>query len=127
VGHPAAGHRRDPKHLLGRLRQDLHPGRQHLEQRRRQGNLGAAGVAGQQLLGVERVTLRPGVDPLDLIGRQRLPCDRLQMSSQLRPPKGGQLHPHQVGDADQLGQQRPQRVAAVQLIRPVAAHQRDPT
>ena len=59
VGHPAAGHRRDPQHLLGRLGQRLDPGEQHIGQRRRQHDLGIAGAGGQQLLGKERVALRP--------------------------------------------------------------------
>ena len=36
VGHPPAGHRRYPQHLLGRLGERLDPGEQHVSQRRRQ-------------------------------------------------------------------------------------------
>jgi hypothetical protein len=69
VGHPAAGHRRHPQHLLGRLGQPLDPGQQHLGQGRRQLDMRVAGPGGQQLLGVERVALRAGVDGLHLVRR----------------------------------------------------------
>jgi hypothetical protein len=45
---------------------------------------------------------------------------------QLGPAEGGEVDALQVGDADQLGQQRPQRVAAVELVRAVAGDQGDP-
>ena len=124
VGHPAAGHRRHPQHLLGRLRQPLDPGQQHLDEGRRQLDPGVAGPGGQQLLGVERVALRAGVDALHLLRRQRRSGDRLQVLGQLGPGERGQLQPLHRRQPDQLGQQRPQRVPPVQLVGPVADDQR---
>jgi hypothetical protein len=120
VGHPAAHDRRHPQHPLGRLRQPLDPGQQHLGQGRRQLDPGVGGPGGQQLLGVERVALRAGEDVLQPVRRQRSSGDRLQVLGQLDPGEGGQLQPLHRGQPDQLGQQRPQRVAAVQLVGPVA-------
>jgi hypothetical protein len=47
--------------------------------------------------------------------------------SQLGTAERGQLQPLHPRQPDQLGQQRAQRMAAVQLIRPVADHQHHPT
>ena len=41
-------------------------------------------------------------------GRDRLAGDGLEVLGQLGPAEGGELDPLQVGEPDQLGQQRPQ-------------------
>jgi hypothetical protein len=69
VRHPPASHRRGPEQLLSRPSECLDPGEQHVSQGRRQHHQGIAGTGGRQLLGVERVALRPFKDPLHLIRR----------------------------------------------------------
>ena len=103
--HPAAGHRRHPQHLLGRLRQPLDPGQQHIGQGGRQLDLGIAGAGGQQLLGVERVALRPGVEcaPPGPPAAAPLIASRCSASSAAERAKLRRSTPV----ADQLGQQRP--------------------
>ena len=49
------------------------------------------------------------------------------MAGEFASAEGGELQPLDPGQPDQLGQQRPQRVTAVQRIGPVAGHQRHPT
>jgi len=117
----AAGHRRHLQHPLGRLRERLHPGQDHVPQGRRQP--GAVQVGGQQLLGEERVALGAAQDLRDQGGGGRLLQDRGQQLGQLPAAQSVQLQPLGPAAAVQLGQERPQRVAAVQLVAAVGEHQ----
>ena len=64
----------------------------------------------------KKVALGTGKDPVDDPLPDRLAGDGLEVLGQLDLAEGGELDPLQVGEADQLGQQRPQRMAAVQLV-----------
>ena len=97
VRHPPACHCRHPQYLLGRLRQPLDPGQHHISQGGRQGDLGIAGPGGQQLLGVERVALRAGMNALHPDRRQSHPCDRLQVLGEFGPAERGKLNPLNPG------------------------------
>jgi hypothetical protein len=124
VVHSGAGHRRRLQHPLGGLRQPLHPGQHQVAQGRRQP--GALPVGGQQLLGKNRVALRARQDLPHQHRRHRPVQDPTQQLGQLLAVQPAKLQPLDPAAAVQLGQQRPQRVAAVQLIGAVAQHQRDP-
>ena len=118
---PGPGGRGHPQHPLGRLGQELDPGQQGVAQAR--GQL-AVGGGGGQLLHEEGVAAGAGVDPLDQLGRDRRPQDPGQLGRDLGPAEPGQLQPLDPAAAVQLGQERPQRVAAVQLVAAVGEHQR---
>ena len=90
-----------------------------------QGDVGPDGAGRDQLLGEERVALGAGQDAVDHGRGTGWPATAWRCSASSTRPKG-QLDPLQVGEADQLGQQRPQGVAAVQLVGAVAGHQGDP-
>jgi hypothetical protein len=126
VPDPAAGHRGHLEDLLGQLADGLDAAQEHVGQGVGQGDVGPDGAGRDQLLGEERVALGAGQDPVDHGRRDRVAGDRLEVLGQLEPVEGGELDALQVGDADQLGQQRAQGVAAVQLVGPVAGHQGDP-
>jgi hypothetical protein len=124
VVHPGAGHRGHLQHPLGRLRQRLHPGQDQLPQHRRQP--GPVQVGGHQLLGEERVALRAGQHLPDQRRRGRLAQDPGQQPGHVPAAQPAQLQPLGPAAAVQLGQERPQRMAAVQLVGPVGEHQGDP-
>ena len=67
----AAGHRRRPQHLLGRVGHAFHPRQQQRRQPGRQRALRACRRRGQQLLGVVGVPLRPLHERVEGGGRQR--------------------------------------------------------
>ena len=126
VADPAAGHRGHLEDLLGQVGEALDAAEEHVGQGVGQGDVGPDGAGRDQLLGEERVALGTGQDPVDHGRRDRLAGDGLEVLGQLGPAEGGELDPLQVGEADQLGQQRPQGMAAVQLVGAVAGHQGDP-
>ncbi len=108
----------EPQQLLGRLAQPLDP--QH--QRVAQGvGRGAAAVepGRQQLLDVQRVAARPRPQPVEQLGRGRLAEDVLELAGELVERERREREPARVRVALELGEQRPQRMAAVQLVRPV--------
>ena len=76
--------------------------------RRRAGRCRPDGAGRDQFLGEERVALGTGQDPVDHGRRDRLAGDGPEVLGQLGPAEGEELDPLQVGEADQLGQQRPQ-------------------
>jgi hypothetical protein len=126
VADPAAGHRGHLEDLLGQLGEGLDAAEEHVGQGVGQGDVGPDGAGSDQLLGEEGVALGAGQDPVDHGRRDRLADHRLEVLGQLDPAEGGEVDALQVGEADQLGQQRPQRVAAVQLVGPIAGHQGHP-
>src|SRR5206468_1853839 len=78
-----------------------------------------------QLLGEEGVALGAGQDAVDRVAGQAAAGQRLQVLGQLGAAEGPQLDALEVGHAHQLGQERPQRVAAVQLVGAVAGYHGD--
>jgi hypothetical protein len=66
------------------------------------------------------------VDPLGQLGRRRRPLDPGQLGRHLVAPEPVQLQPLDPAAPVQLGQERPQRVAAVQLVGPVGHDQQQP-
>jgi hypothetical protein len=121
---PGAGHRRHLQHPLGRFGERGHPGQHQVAQDQRQP--GPLQVGGQQLLGEERVALRTGQDLPDQRRRRRLTQDPGQQLPQVAAAQPVQLQPLGPAAAVQLGQERPQRVAAVQLVGPVGQDQGHP-
>jgi hypothetical protein len=124
VGHPPAGDRDHLERLPGRLGQRVHPASEQIAQGRWQ-LAGAGPHNGQQLLGEERVALRPGEHVLHQIGGRRCPQD----ADQLRP-RLGLVEPRQLQALDraaavQLGQIRPQPLLAW-LVVAVGHHQQHP-
>jgi len=121
---PGAGHGRDLQDPLGRLGQGLDPGQHQVPQGQRQP--GAVQVGGQQLLGEERVALGAGQDLAEQGRRGRLVQDPGQQLGQVAAAQALQLDTLGPAAAVQLGQERAQRVAAVQLVAAVGQHQGDP-
>ncbi len=124
VVHPPAGHRRGAQHLLGARRQPLHPGHEQPGQPGRQ--LAAVRGSGEQLLGVVRVALGAPDDRVDRGRFQPLADQRGQV---LGHRGGGQRAELDRGDArqpEQLADDAAQRMAPVQVVRPVRGDDRDP-
>jgi hypothetical protein len=126
VPDPAAGHGGHLEDLLGELGQGLDAAEEHVGEGLGQGDVGPDGPGRDQLLGEERVALGAGQDAVDHHRGDRLAGHGLEVLGQLGPAEGGEFDALQVGQADQLGQQRPQRVAAVELVGAVAGDQGDP-
>ena len=86
----------------------------------------AARPGREQLLGEERVAVASGPGPRRAAAAAgaapRMPASRAPSSSRSRRPSSSRST---VGVAVQLGQPRPQRVAAVQLVAAVGGHQHD--
>jgi len=104
--------------VLGLRRQALDAQQQRLPHRRRQ-RAAAVVAGGQQLLGEQRVALRARPQAVQQVARRRVPEDVGELLRELRAGEGPQLDPAGARVALQLGQQRSQRVAAVQLVRAV--------
>ena len=115
---PAAGGEQ-PQQLLGRTRQALDPQHQRVAQRRRQ-RAAAVEAGRQQLLGEQRVALRAREQPAEQVLARGAAEDVGELLGQLGARQRVQLDAAGAGVALELGQQRPQRVAAVQLVGPVA-------
>ena len=113
---PAAGDGRDPEHLLRRRGALLHPGQQDVGQPQRQRL--AVQPRGEQLLGVEGVALGAGDHVVDV----RLRTGRLGAASpRTSAPtsasgSGASSIRSTAGQPDQLGEQRPERMPAVQVV-----------
>ena len=112
----ALGHRQQPQDLLGVLGRALQADHERVAQGRGQ-RAAAVGAGGQQLLHEQRVALAARPQALHEVTPRRraedLPDRRLEG---LRAERLELDAPH----LRQLGQQRAQRVAAVQLVRAVA-------
>ena len=79
-----------------------------------------------QLLAVERVALAAGVEPIDELRVGGLADYVGQRLGQLEPVERLQVDPPHLFQAVKLGQQRAHRVAAMQLVGPVAEEQHEP-
>ena len=108
----------EPQQLLRRLGQPLHPQHQRVAQRVRR-RAAAVEAGGEQLLAVQRVAARAGPQPLQQLGLRRRAEDVRQLVGQLGARERLERDPAGARVALELGQQRPQRVAAVHLVRPV--------
>ena len=133
VARPPPGHRRRPQHLLGGVRYPLDPGHQQRREPRGEpgpvpGAVGRVRQRGQQLLGVVGVALGAGHDLVDGGGRQAAGCvgDGEQELGQGRRGERAELHRRHRGEPEQVRHDRPERVAAVQVVGPVGADDRDP-
>ena len=110
--------------LLGVLRERLDADHERVAQRRRQ--LAAAVEAGgQQLLGEERVALAARVHARDAPVVGGGAQDVLELLGQLGAREGHELDAPRARPALELGQQRAQRVAAVQLVGAVGGDEQD--
>ena len=107
--------REQPQHLLRRLAQALDAHHQRVAQRRREG-AAAVEPGREQLLGEQRVALAARVQTLDQLGIGRRAEDVLEQVGELVVREARQLDAARAGVALELGQQRAQRVAAVQLV-----------
>ena len=107
--------REQPQHLLRRLAQALDPHHQRVAQRRRQ-PAAAVEPRREQLLGEQRVALAAGVQALDQLVVGRPAEDVGEQLAQLVARQARELDPAGARVALELGQQRAQRVPAVQLV-----------
>jgi hypothetical protein len=117
----AAACRQHPQHLLRLLAQALDAHHQRVAQRRRK-RAAAVEPGRQQLLGEERVALAPCPEPLDqpVIGRRAE--DVGELLAKLSLVERSHLDPHRARAAFELREQRPKRVAAVELVGAVGRH-----
>ena len=114
----------DTHDLLRGLRQPLHARDEQVAQRLGQ-LVAAVGGGREQLLGVERVALAALEQPVgELVGRRRVE-DRGDLRDQLVAAEAREAEAVDAGRALELGQQRPQRMAAVQLVRAVGDDERE--
>ena len=113
-----------PQHLLGRLAEALDPHHQRVAQRRRQA-AAAVEPGREQLLGEQRVALAARVQALDELGVGRPAEDVGEQVGELVARQARQLDPARAGVALELGEQRAQRVAAVQLVGAVGRDDED--
>jgi hypothetical protein len=118
---PGPGRRGRAHDPLGVLGQRLDPGQQQVAKDRRQ--VGAVRAGGQQLLGEEGVALGAGQDVADQPRRGPVAEDPGDQVGQLAPGQAGQLDLLGPAGPLQLGQEGPQRVAAVQLVGAVGEDQ----
>ena len=81
---------------------------------------------GQQLLAEQRVAAGSRPQPLQQLGGRRGPEDVGQLLGQLVAGQRRERDPARAGMAFELGEQRAQRVAAVQLVGPVGGGDQDP-
>ena len=132
VARPSPGHRRRPEHLLGGVRHAFDPGHQQRGEARRErgpvrGADGGVRQRGQQFLGVVGVALGAGHDLVDDGGRQLPGCagNGEQELGQRRRGERAELHGDHRGEPEQVGQHRPERVAAVQVVGAVGADDGD--
>ena len=114
------GGRGDAQHRTRILWQGLQPQVEDLAQGRRQ-RAGRAARGGQQLLGEERVALAAGVQPRDQSGIGGVAEDARDLRRELGGREGLELDALHPFAALLLGHERPQRVAAVQLVAAVGA------
>ena len=110
---PAGGEQ--AQHLLRGLGEALDPQHQRVAQRGRQ-RAAPVEPGGEQLLGEQRVALAARVQALDQVGVGRAAEDVGERLGELVARQPAQLDPARAGVALELGEQRPQRVAAVQLV-----------
>jgi hypothetical protein len=125
VADPPPGDRGHLEDLLGQVGEGFDAAEQHVGEGVGQGHLPAGRAGGDQRLGEEGVAFGAGQDAVDRRGRHHLAGQRLQVLGQLGAGERRHLDALQVRDAQQLGQERPQRVAAVQVVRAVAGDQGD--
>ena len=76
---------------------------------------------GEELLDEEGVALRPSLDRLEEVRLRRVAEDRLDLRAELAAPERRQLDPSDPRQAVHLGQPRAERMAAMELVRPVGA------
>ena len=115
----------DPQDGLGRLGKLLDAGHEQVAQRRWERTPATRPVPPGQLLDEERVALRAGEHLVDQVGIGPLAQDGGELVGNLVPFEAGQLDA--LGPAPlQLGQDRAQRVAAVQLVGAERGDQDDP-
>ena len=120
VTSPLAARARDPDHLLRLFGQPPHAGHQQVAQRLRQP--GAQLAVTKQRLDEQRVAFGAAIH-----GRQqivtRLAADDLghELAGALAG-EPAQIHPGDPADTVKFGEQRPQRVRAVQVVGPVGHH-----
>jgi hypothetical protein len=116
--HPLAGHGGDLEQLVSCLGQRLYSRKQQVPQHLRQlgGFAGSLDAGGQQLLGEGGIAFRAGQDFADKRSGGRLAADPRQQLAQLAAAQAAQFEPFGPAAAVQLCKERPQRVAAVQLI-----------
>ena len=108
----------DPQHGLRIGAQQLDPQHQRLADVVGQAAVAVAAAGGEQLLGEERVALRPNVEVVDQPRRRRMAEDAGELIGQLvasEPLEREAGRARAVG----LGQERPQRVSTVELVGPV--------
>ena len=110
------------KDVLGGRGQRLHTKQEGFSQRFRQVVGGARVRRRQQLLREERVAFGAREDAIHRPAREPGAEDRLQLISQLGPPQRLELKALRLPGTLQLSQKRPQRMAAVQLVRPEGGH-----
>ncbi len=122
---PLPRRRRDPQELLAPLPEVGDAGEEDVAQRGRQ--LGRAVVAGrhEELLGEEGVAAGAGVDRLQQRGIELPPGDRLELSPRLESVERVQLDAFDLAGPLQLGDERQQRVAPVELVRAIRQQDHD--
>jgi hypothetical protein len=124
VRHPPAGHRHHGEHSAGRFGYGLDPTAEQIPQGGWE--LVRAGPdRAEQLLGEERVALRPGEHRVSQLGRWRCAQDADQLRHGLGPVQPGQLHALDPVGAGQLGQVRAEALVA-RLVVAVGDHHQEP-
>ena len=122
---PPAGRRCDPEQVVGRLAQPGDVGQEDLAEGRRQLGRAALPDRHEEFLGEERVALGAGVDRVD-DGRIEVGAgDRPELSVQLATVEPPQVEPLDPPGPLELGDERQQRVAAVELVGAVGHDEHD--
>ena len=119
----ALGNGDEPQDLLRGLGQALDAQHQRVAQRVRRG-AAAVEAGGEQLLAVQRVAARALPQPLQQVGLGRRAEDVGELVGQLGARERLERDAARVRSPLELGQQRAQRVAPVQLVGPVGADDR---
>ena len=127
VGHAPAGHRRGPQQPLRAGAQRVGPAQQHVGQGRGEvGRVTAAAHHPGELLHQVGVAAGPVEDQVDEAGGGFGAEDRAELGGDLAGLEPAQLHVLHRAEPLPAGDQRPQRMAPVQLVGAVGGQQHDP-
>ena len=119
------GDRERAQEPLARLREALDSQQQRLSEAGRE-RAAPVDAGSDQLLGEQRVAAAAAEQPLDHVGVWLRPEDVGELVGELSAVEALELDPPRSRGALELGEYRPQRMAAVQLVGPVGGDDDDP-
>jgi hypothetical protein len=121
----ATGRGRDTEQLLRRVGTHLDAYQQHITQRRWQFGRAQVAAGGDELLREERIALGAAEDGIDDLRRGNLAEDARELRDHIVAVETLEVDPLRSTAAFHLGEERPQRMAPVQLVAAERRHDDD--